>query len=286
MAPRSSRAASGSIAVGAGQKQKGEWDLGKRREMSDKTYEDREYWNRLRKSRDYYEEEHVTLDGRAGEIEFDDRIQEAVEGRDVLDVGCGVGLFTIEIARRAKKVVGVDFSKEALARARRNRVVAEWKNLRFEWADAGNLPFAEAEFDIVVSRRGPVTSSAKTVSEAYRVLRRNGLLMEITIGERDKENLLRIFGRGQMYGVKEAVAVSKKRMLEKTGFKEIEIVDYVATEVFEGMKDLIVRLKSAPIIPDFDVERDKPFLTIVEKTYATPRGIETPVHRVTMVAKK
>lgn len=254
--------------------------------MKDKTYEDKGYWNRLRKSRDYYEEERVTLDGKAGEIEFDDKILGTVGGRDVLDIGCGIGLFTLEIAKRAKKVVGIDFSEEAVARAKKNQAAAGQKNLRFEQANADNLPFADARFDAVVSRRGPVTSSLKALSEAHRVLRENGLLMEITIGERDKENLLKIFGRGQMYGAKEPIALSKKRMVEQAGFKEIEVVDYVATEIFEGMKDLIIRLKSAPIIPDFDVEEDKRFLAVAERTCATSRGIETPVHRVTIVARK
>jgi len=253
--------------------------------MNGKTYEDKEYWNRLWKSRDY-DEERVTLDGRDGEIEFDEEIMEVIGGKDVLDVGCGVGLFTLEIAKRATKVVGIDFSDEALMRARRNQADAGQKNLRFEQADAGNLPFADAEYDVVVSRRGPVTSSSKTLSEAHKVLRQNGLLMEITIGERDKENLLRIFGRGQMYGVKEPVSVSKRRMLEQAGFREIEVVNYLATEIFESMKDLIIRLRSAPIIPDFDIESDKPFLATVERTCSTPRGSETPVHRVTIVAKK
>lgn len=260
--------------------------LAQRREMSERTYEDSEYWNRLRRSRDYYEEERVTLDGKSGEIEFDEEILAAVEGKDVLDVGCGTGLFTLEISKRAKKVVGIDFSEEAVARAKKSQEAGgRPKNTRFEQADAGSLPFGSAEFDVVVSRRGPVTSSARTLSEAHRVLKKNGLLMEITIGERDKENLVSIFGRGQMYGVKEAVALSKRRMLEQAGFREIVIVDYVATEIFETMKDLIIRLNSAPIIPDFDAEKDRKFLAAVEKTCATSRGIETPIHRVTIVAR-
>jgi SAM-dependent methyltransferase len=255
--------------------------------MKDKTYDNKEYWNKLRKSRDYYEEEHVTLEGKGGDTEFDGEILEAVGGKDVLDVGCGVGLFTIEIARRAKEVVGVDFSEEAVARAKRNQA-AEYrlKNLRFKQADARRLPFEDAQFDVVVSRRGPATSSLETLSEACRVLREGGLLMEITIGERDKANLVKIFGRGQMYGMKEAVAASKRRMLDKTGFKEVVTVDYIATEIFETMKDLIIRLNSAPIIPGFDVEKDKRFLAIVEKTCLTPRGIETPIHRVTIVSRR
>ena len=256
-------------------------------ETNDRTYEDKEYWNKLRKSRDYYEEEHVTLEGKGGEVEFDKEIQDATGNKEVLDIGCGVGLFTLEIARRAKSVVGVDFSEEAIARARKNQVATgRRKNVRFEQADAGNLPFRDGTFDVVFSRRGPATSSRKTLAEAHRVLGRNGILMEICIGEKDKQNLARIFGRGQMHDVKEAVAISKRRMLEEAGFREIEIVDYLSTEIFKAMRDLIIRLNSAPIIPDFDVEKDKRFLAIVGRTCVTSRGVETPMHRVTIVAKR
>lgn len=254
--------------------------------MKDKTYEDKEYWDRIRRLRDSYGEEHVTLDGINGENEFDVKILEAVKEKRVMDVGCGVGLFTLEVAKRARKVVGVDFSEEALTRARKNQSASGQKNIRFEQADASNLPFNDAEFDVVVSRRGPVTDNRRTLSEAYRVLKGNGRVMETTIGEKDKENLARIFGRGQMYSVKERVAVSKERLLRETGFREIEIMDYIGTEIFESMKDLIIRLKSAPIIPDFDVEKDKQFLTAAENICKTSRGVETPIHRVTIIARK
>ena len=43
-----------------------------------------------------------------------------VTGKDVLDVGCGSGVYSVDFARRgARRVVGVDFSENMLARARR-----------------------------------------------------------------------------------------------------------------------------------------------------------------------
>jgi SAM-dependent methyltransferase len=254
--------------------------------MKDKTYEDKEYWSRVYRLADYPEKEHVTLDGNDGESEFDDRILKATKGKEVLDVGCGDGSFTLEIGKRASRVVGVDFSEEALVKAMKNQSIAGQANVRFEQADANNLPFADAEFDVVVSRRGPATASRGRLSEAHRVLKRNGLLMEITIGEKDKENLARIFGRGQMYGVKERIAISKERMLEQAGFKEIRITDYIATEIFPSMKRLIIRLNDSPIIPGFDTRKDENFLATVEKRCKTSRGIETPAHRLTIIARK
>ncbi len=254
--------------------------------MEDRTYEDQEYWNNLRRSRDYYSHENVVTDGNDGEDDFDAKILGATVGKVVLDVGCGIGEFTLKIAGQAREVVGVDFSKEAISRATTNLNRIGNRNCKFNQADASGLPFPDAAFDVVVSRRGPVTASMQSLSEAYRVLKEGGTLMEITIGEKDKNNILKIFGRGQMYGLTERVVVAKSRMLKNAGFLNPEVKDYLATEIFQTMNDLKIRLQSAPIIPDFDVKRDEKYLERVEETCKTTRGIETEAHRVTTIATK
>jgi len=254
--------------------------------MRDRTYEDQEYWNNLRKSRDHLSHEHVFTDGTEGENEFDVKILSMVVGQVVLDVGCGVGEFTLKVAGRAREVVGVDFSKEAIGRATINLNRPGNRNCKFQQANANELPFPDAAFDVVLSRRGPVTASMQSLSEAYRVLKEGGTLMEITIGEKDKNNIVKIFGRGQQFGVTERVLAAKSKMLKNAGFLILEVKDYIATEVFQTMDDLIIRLKSAPIIPNFDVKRDEKYSERVEETCKTSRGIETEVHRVTVIATK
>src|SRR5438067_5681007 len=70
----------------------------------------------------------------------------------ILDVGCGDGKITAQIASRASKgsVVGVDPSRDMISFARSHFGPATLPNLRFEVADARRLPFRE-EFDLVVS---------------------------------------------------------------------------------------------------------------------------------------
>lgn len=65
---------------------------------------------------------------------------------DVLDVGCGTGVVTEEIAARTKgRVVGLDRDPEALAIAARSGSPVEYRQ-----GDAERLPFATASFDLVV----------------------------------------------------------------------------------------------------------------------------------------
>jgi SAM-dependent methyltransferase len=77
-------------------------------------------------------------------------------GDTILDIGCGTGPSTLELARRAPSgsVLGVDLSSKMLERA---RTVAEREgltNVTFEQADAQVHPFPESAFDIAVSSFG------------------------------------------------------------------------------------------------------------------------------------
>jgi trans-aconitate 2-methyltransferase len=76
-----------------------------------------------------------------------------VEGFErILDVGCGDGKITAEVAARVPQgeVLGVDASQEMINFASTHFGPALWPNLRFEVVDARRLPFQE-EFDLIVS---------------------------------------------------------------------------------------------------------------------------------------
>src|SRR5918911_3883650 len=66
-------------------------------------------------------------------------------GEHILDVGCGTGHLTAQIAASGAQVVGIDRSDEMIATARRN-----YPALRFEVADAERFRFPEV-FDAVFS---------------------------------------------------------------------------------------------------------------------------------------
>src|SRR5437870_6132646 len=63
----------------------------------------------------------------------------------ILDVGCGDGKITAQIASRASKgsVVGVDPSRDMISFAQSHFGPATVPNLRFEMADARRLPFKD-----------------------------------------------------------------------------------------------------------------------------------------------
>lgn len=66
-------------------------------------------------------------------------------GERILDIGCGTGQLTADIAESRADVLGVDYSADMIATARKN-----FPELRLEVAEASCLPFTN-EFDAVFS---------------------------------------------------------------------------------------------------------------------------------------
>ena len=74
----------------------------------------------------------------------------------MLDIGCGSGQTTRDVARLAPagSALGVDLSSRMLALARRLAEREQVSNAAFQQVDAQNHPFPAASFDVAVSRHG------------------------------------------------------------------------------------------------------------------------------------
>ena len=91
---------------------------------------------------------------------------------DALDVGCGTGFLSFELAARGCQVTGIDFAPAMLAEARR-KAAERGVSIRFEEGDAEQLRFAPASFDLVMSRHllWTLPHPEAAIDEWIRVLR-------------------------------------------------------------------------------------------------------------------
>jgi len=100
----------------------------------------------------------------------------AVDGRDVLEIGCGTGKNTVWLAERARRVIAMDFSpgmlEVARGRAPTDRVTFVQHDARERW------PIDDASVDFVVANLilEHLPDVAPIFAEAARVLRPGGTM--------------------------------------------------------------------------------------------------------------
>jgi SAM-dependent methyltransferase len=107
-----------------------------------------------------------------------EELAEAVDiraGERVLDVAAGNGNATLAAARRFAHVTSTDYVHHLLEKGAA-RAKAEGLDVRFELADAEDLPFADSTFDVALSTFGTMFTPehARSAGEMLRVVRPGG----------------------------------------------------------------------------------------------------------------
>lgn len=99
------------------------------------------------------------------------------KGTRLLDVGCGAGQLALIAARAGMDATGCDIATNWLERARA-RAQAENLNVRFDEGDAEALPYADGEFDAVVTVVGAMFAPRPhlVANELRRVCRPGGTI--------------------------------------------------------------------------------------------------------------
>lgn len=100
-----------------------------------------------------------------------------LEGLRVLDAGCGTGIFSLWLAAKGARVVGLDRSGAMLARAR-DKALEQSGTLRWVQGDLLSLPVADASFDGVLAMLclDFIAARPAALQELARVLRPGGFL--------------------------------------------------------------------------------------------------------------
>lgn len=112
-----------------------------------------------------------------GALEFLERLSLA-PGTRMLDVGCGAGQIAIPAARAGVRVTGVDIAANLVEQARA-RAGTEGLSVRFDEGDAEMLPYADGEFDVVVSLIAGMFAPRpeRVAAELLRVCRPGGRIV-------------------------------------------------------------------------------------------------------------
>ncbi|MFW0793018.1 class I SAM-dependent methyltransferase [Gordonia sp. CPCC 205515] len=108
--------------------------------------------------------------------EEDAQLLGPVDGRDILEIGCGSAPCSRWLAAHGARAVGIDLSRRMLGIGLA-AMATDRRRVPLVQATAEALPFADASFDIVCSSFGAVpfvADSAAVMAEVARVLRPGG----------------------------------------------------------------------------------------------------------------
>jgi SAM-dependent methyltransferase len=139
---------------------------------------------------------------------------------EIADLGCGDGYLAIEAARFAKKVIAVDRSAAALARAKQ---LARKRNARIVWkrGELEELPLADASVDVALLSQAlhHAASPPKAVAEAARVVRPGGRVLVLDL-RRHEEHWVRDRLGDVWLGFEDAELA---RLLKGAGLTDIKV---------------------------------------------------------------
>ena len=107
-----------------------------------------------------------------------------INGKEILEIGCGKGRMTRDLVKHAKRVVATDPDSAALETARAT-IIAE--NVEFIQAPTGVPDFPTETFDIVIYTLSfhhvPQADMSASLSSATKLLRKDGAIVIVEPGD-------------------------------------------------------------------------------------------------------
>jgi ArsR family transcriptional regulator len=140
---------------------------------------------------------------------------------DVADIGCGEGYLTLETARWARTVFGIDRSEAVLERARALAARRHVTNVRWKKGDLARLPLRDNAVDVVLLSQALHHAAVPddTLTEVVRVLKPGGRLLLLDLRKHDQKWVSTKLG-DRWLGFTEA---ELERLLRSAGLRNIRV---------------------------------------------------------------
>lgn len=158
----------------------------------------------------------------------------------ILDLGCGTGTLSNELAQKGHQVIGIDASASMIDMARRGYPEIEFKRM-----DACEMPW-EHVFDVVFSNAvfHWITDQKRLLAQVFQVLKRNGKLICEFGAYGNIRKIQKAFQRAMQakgYSYENLffypTAKQYRAMLEEAGFVVEHLIVYPRPTPLDGGKD-------------------------------------------------
>ena len=155
--------------------------------------------------------------------------------RNILDLGCGLGVNSIFLAKEGFNIWAGDICKEHISELKTKANEMNIKNIICKSFDMRNIPFDDNSFDAVICtstlNHGTLADIRTTVNEIYRVLKPSGILItdllsiedsSFGIGEEIDKNTF-VGGREGEEGIPHHYSDEKEIIELFKSFKEVKV---------------------------------------------------------------
>lgn len=185
----------------------------------------------------------------------------------MLDAGCGTGYLAKIISESHPDVtiIATDVSLPMCQLAAKNCSSRRVVIVHTPTSKIPPMPFRNAMFDVVLNRLAPMDPG-----EAYRLLRTGGYTVEARLVDAYWQEIKKVFPEDRI--ISHSRDIEPKEALFQAGFSPAESHSWRSTKI-RSLHEIIMTLKYAPILRDFDEELDQPFLSKLEGLYGDKDGI-------------
>jgi SAM-dependent methyltransferase len=203
-------------------------------------------------------------------------------GASLLDAGCGAGLFCRLAATRGATVSGVDAAPALLDIARERVPLGT-----FDLGDVGNLPYADATFDVVtgINSFQHLSSPLAALREVKRVAKPDGQIVIAALGSVDDcESAAYLYAIASMLPLTPSTpgpfALSQPGALEALAIQAdltpVEVADVAVEWCFADLDDALdALLSSGPAIRAIQIVGERRVRGVVTdsiRAFGTARG--------------
>lgn len=167
----------------------------------------------------------------------------AKSGSRILDVATGTGEQAFAFAKKGYDVIGIDLSEDMLKVANKKN---KYENVKFEVADATNIPFEDKHFDIACVSFGlhdmPLSIREKVLKEMVRVSKPKGVIIIVDYAlPKNKIGRYLIYRFVKSYESKyysEFIKSDIRALIQKSGIEiknELSVL-FRAGRIFKGIR--------------------------------------------------
>ncbi|MDD2807648.1 MAG: class I SAM-dependent methyltransferase [Patescibacteria group bacterium] len=158
----------------------------------------------------------------------------AIQKPAILDLGCGTGISTRQLARLGAVIIGCDPDYPMLVAAKKHQKIGPEK---YVLGAAEKLPFKNSTFDVVTAFGAfHWFDDRKSIAEIKRVLKPSGIIFIVN------KNGLKSWSEGYRQAIIKTIGqkianfqkntYDPKRSLEKNGFKKIQVRRWPEAELY------------------------------------------------------